>query len=147
MSWITGLIGAIIAAIACWAMGYLQPGAEVGGGGVAVNGQVATLLMSLLGFQLPKLAPESWKDGLKRAFDRFRALKPPETETAKTATQRASEAALFFRQVLKEDQEAQVLIDELLTRSTRVCSGIANTPALTVGVDETGVNFFKKAGN
>ena len=143
MSWITGLIGAILAAIASWAMGYLQPGAAVGAGGVAVNGQTATLLLSLLGFYLPRLVTASLANSLRSVWERFRSLKPSTNESA-AATQRASECALFFRQILKDDNEAQVLIDELLTRSTRVCSGITGVAGLSVQAGDGGVLFSQK---
>lgn len=146
-----GILGAIVGAALSWFLGYLQPGAFVGAGGVAVHGGVASLGLSAL---LAALGSVAGSARLKNLFDRLGkphvlppdpGKAPPETDKAVAYTAKVSDSILFFRTLLKSDDEAQVLIDELLVRSTRICSGVDPVPDFTVSIEKSGgVKFGEK---
>jgi len=144
VGWSAGLAGAaLLAAI----LGYWSSGSIVGAGGVGIYGWVAGLIMmfftSIVGAVLGFVWhwKQLWPLGERKA-------KPVESlqVSLPELTAEAGRCALFFRGILAEDPQAQVLIDELLVRATRAACGVKTDADYEVNIAKSGVVNFQPKG-
>jgi len=139
--WFAGLIGgALFAAV----LGYWSSGAVVGFGGVGIYGWVAGLLLMFAGSSTGAVAGYFGRN-LKLWPFKKKAVDSTSKDLA-ALTAEAGRCALFFRGILSEDTQAQVLIDELLVRATRAACGVKTDADYQVQITKSGgVNFQPKS--
>lgn len=151
MKYITGLVGwfvgLIVSGLLTAILGYWSSGAVVGFAGVGVYGWVAALFMMFwVSFTTGALAfgwhwNQIWPFGERKA-------RPVESVQVSLPelTAEAGRCALFFRGILAEDPQAQVLIDELLVRATRAACGVKTDADYEVNIAKSGVVNFQPKG-
>jgi len=153
--WFIGLIGGALLALI---MGYWSSGSVVGFGGVGVYGWVAALFLMFMGSLTGAVSGFGWQWLKLWPFSERKllpigpALPVNRNETVvkernlAELTAEAGRCALFFRGILAEDTQAQVLIDELLVRATRAACGVKTDADYQVQISKSGgVNFTPKA--
>jgi len=138
--WFAGLIGgALFAAV----LGYWSSGAVVGFSGVGIYGWAAGLLLMFAGSVTGAVAGYFGRN-MKWPFKK-KAVDATSRDLA-ALTAEAGRCALFFRGILSEDTQAQVLIDELLVRATRAACGVKTDADYQVQITKSGgVNFQPKS--